>query len=589
MMNVADPRAYQAATRLPPAVTGLAPVALSLAVGAALTWGSGAHLWRTVPESGVRAVSAWVGLAALALIVTVPLAALATEVLAGPASGRSDRTPRLVRRFAIRSQERKYGRAVARYAGQEALYLDELADVIAEVLAENVAGRSPAPESEIRSLIRRLMPRYRRDRPVRDEKTGRTIVHDVIAELSISSPDLLRGADVDRAEQLIQSRVAATLRPPGVALAYPRPAALEPTRLRNADAAVADRLRRRYGMDLGTTMPRLIAVLPGTDRDTLFRASRRVQVAVSLSVGWLLGGLWLFVALSGTAAEWRPPALGAIVAVLSLGGTSALAVTSYGEAVTRTILLGQAVESAVDLHRLELLDALHWRRPRDPQEERALFAAMAANYQDGVDAERFRRWDEPDPAGTAAPTTVNQYFAQAMQDLPVQLTESVRDGLRQGLRQDLAPAVERTLRSSLRGPVLDNYDGHLSVALLDNLGTVVPLADGAASVLWNKRYDLSVVLGPDAMADHLTAPLRLRGGADAETVRFDVAVESNVPALRQRSRSVNAPADRPIELRFPLDLPTPGSEAPWVWVQVSQRGRTLQSLEIRLHGPGPAA
>jgi hypothetical protein len=206
---------------------------------------------------------------------------------------------------------------------------------------------------------------------------------------------------------------------------------------------------------------------------------------------------------------------------------------------------------------------------------------MTTNYTVGSPAADFRVWDD----GSRVPTrsaAVDDSLIRAIGALPEQLADSVRAGVRIGLREDLAPAVERTLRSSLRGPVLDNYDGQLSIALLEG-NEVVPIDDhGAANVRWEQNHELSVVIGPDATSDGLSAPLRLRGGNDVATVRFEVTVHSNVPALRQQARTVDVPAGRPASLTFPLDLDSPSTETPWIWVQVSQRGRTLQSLELTL-------
>jgi hypothetical protein len=310
-------------------------------------------------------------------------------------------------------------------------------------------------------------------------------------------------------------------------------------------------------------------------------AARRIQSAVALAVGWSAGGAWLVAVIASNTGVWRDRWIGVAVAAAAGFGTFARSRSAYNDAVHRTILLGQAVESAVDIHRLELLDALHWRRPTDPDDERALFTALASSYNGGAPAAEFRRWSEADET-VARPDSL----LQSIDTLPDQLIDSVRAGVRIGLREDLGPAVEQTLRSSLRGPVLDNYDGQLSVALLEG-DRVVPIGiDHRASVRWGERHDLSVVIGPEALADGLTGPLRLRGGNDAAIVRFDVAVESNIAALRQRARTVDVAADRPTTMLFPLDLGDPGSEVPWIWVQISQRGRTMQSLEIILDGAG---
>lgn len=155
---------------------------------------------------------------------------------------------------------------------------------------------------------------------------------------------------------------------------YPLPDHLvRPTALGNALAALRDTAGRDRGWDIAVAWPWLYPVLGERARavvddcrDSLDGAARwcvtsgvtaLVAAALLLRSGW-----WLALALV----------------------PAAVAVLAYHGAVRAAVAYGDAVRAALDLHRFDLLTALHLPLPADVAEERRLARALCAHWRQGL-------------------------------------------------------------------------------------------------------------------------------------------------------------------------------------------------------------
>jgi len=155
---------------------------------------------------------------------------------------------------------------------------------------------------------------------------------------------------------------------------YPLPDhVVRATALGNALAAMEDTAGRNYGLDAVVAWPRLypllgdkIRAVVDDRRDMLDSAARMAVTAALTTVAALVllcdAGLWWLLALV--------PAV--------------LAVVSYVAAVAAAIAYGEAVGSAFDLHRFDLLNALKLRLPKSPEAERLQNEALCAMWRQGV-------------------------------------------------------------------------------------------------------------------------------------------------------------------------------------------------------------
>jgi hypothetical protein len=138
---------------------------------------------------------------------------------------------------------------------------------------------------------------------------------------------------------------------------YPDERRLLPTRLGNTLRAAEDEAGMRYGLPTVATMPRLYPYL--SDRFAAVYVDRRNQLdlAVRFCVILALATLISAVMLAVNGGCWR---------VLPVA-TALLSWTSYQAAVRAAAAYGQALYIAFDLHRFDMLRALHLPLPATPQ------------------------------------------------------------------------------------------------------------------------------------------------------------------------------------------------------------------------------
>lgn len=139
-----------------------------------------------------------------------------------------------------------------------------------------------------------------------------------------------------------------------------------PTRLGNAMRAAEDRAGRPYGMDAVTAWPRLYSLLP--ERFAVVIDDRRDQLDISARlVGtFALGAIGTFALLVAHGGWW----------LILPAGLAVLSWLSYLGALSAAIAYGEALCAAFDLHRFDLLKAIHVPLPGDGESERAIGIQM---------------------------------------------------------------------------------------------------------------------------------------------------------------------------------------------------------------------
>jgi hypothetical protein len=140
---------------------------------------------------------------------------------------------------------------------------------------------------------------------------------------------------------------------------YPDRTRLLPTMLGNTLRAAEDEAGARYGLPTIAAMPRLYPYL--SDRFAAVYVDRRNQldVAVRFSAVLILATVLSAAMLWANGGWWRIVPL----------GTSVLALVSYQAAVRAAANYGQALFVAFDLHRFDMLEALHYPLPTNLKDE----------------------------------------------------------------------------------------------------------------------------------------------------------------------------------------------------------------------------
>jgi hypothetical protein len=177
---------------------------------------------------------------------------------------------------------------------------------------------------------------------------------------------------------------------------YPPDPLVMPTALGNALRTAEDRAGRRYGLDTVAVWPRLYPVLgervlaivddERTQLDVAVRFCVVLLVAAVVSLGLLATQGWL---------------------LLVPAATFALAWLAYKGSVGAAVAYGEGLETAFDLHRFDLLRALHLPLPADSEQERAQNAQVTAFFFMGTRAGfAYAHGDAGAPAGEDAPAPV---------------------------------------------------------------------------------------------------------------------------------------------------------------------------------------
>jgi hypothetical protein len=148
---------------------------------------------------------------------------------------------------------------------------------------------------------------------------------------------------------------------------------LLPTALGNALRATEALAGRAYGLEAVTTWPRLYPLLGDRVRAVVDDRRTTLDLSCRLSVTSALTGL-ISVGLLAGSGPWL------LVAAAPL----ALAALAYHSSVQAALSYGEAVTVAFDLHRFDLLRALHLPLPAATGEEQKLNEQLSRFWDQGV-------------------------------------------------------------------------------------------------------------------------------------------------------------------------------------------------------------
>jgi len=146
---------------------------------------------------------------------------------------------------------------------------------------------------------------------------------------------------------------------------YPRSDRVLPTRLGNVLRAAEDRTGDKYGLDAVLAWPRLFPLVSDGLAGALDDARNQLDLAARFAVTFLLAGVAALILL-GAHGWW----------VMTAAGAAFLAWLSYRAAVNAAIAYGELMETAFDLHRFDLLRALHVPLPPDHKHELEINATV---------------------------------------------------------------------------------------------------------------------------------------------------------------------------------------------------------------------
>ncbi|MFC8043371.1 hypothetical protein [Nocardia sp. NPDC057353] len=156
---------------------------------------------------------------------------------------------------------------------------------------------------------------------------------------------------------------------------YPNAERVRPTALGNALAAAEYRAGREYGFEAVVAWPRLYPLL--SDRVRVVVDDRRDQLDLAARFTALGGPLTVVTA----ALLYRSQGWLALAAVPLL-----VAILAYGAAVRAAVEYGVALRTAFDLHRFDLVSALHLELPGTPADERDMNRRLCAMWAQGGEA-----------------------------------------------------------------------------------------------------------------------------------------------------------------------------------------------------------
>ena len=151
--------------------------------------------------------------------------------------------------------------------------------------------------------------------------------------------------------------------------AHPPVEVLLPTALGNALRAGELSAGERYGLTTLTSWPRIFLQVSDRMAEVLRSTRDALDSAVNLC--------WAFLALTGmgVVALYDDPS-----AWWWCGACLVLAAVSYKGAVIVAQAYSGLMHLVYDLHRFDLLDALHYPLPEDPESEEAVFAELSDEF-----------------------------------------------------------------------------------------------------------------------------------------------------------------------------------------------------------------
>lgn len=152
------------------------------------------------------------------------------------------------------------------------------------------------------------------------------------------------------------------------------PERLMPTGLGNTLRAAEDRPAETYGIDTVAAWPELYAVLPERTASLVDDARDQLDTTCRMTAAFAMMGVLSAVILP--FSRWTFLALAFLLA-------SAL---TYRSAISAAESYGRLVNAAVNLHRFDLLTALHLPLPAGRDDERARFRALSSRLRQDLPA-----------------------------------------------------------------------------------------------------------------------------------------------------------------------------------------------------------
>jgi hypothetical protein len=154
---------------------------------------------------------------------------------------------------------------------------------------------------------------------------------------------------------------------------YPEADRLLPTRLGNTLRAAEDEAGKRYELPTIAAMPRLYPYLSERFAAVFVDRRNQLDVAVRFCSVFALAAVIAAMLLLPNGGRWR------LLPILIVG----LSWVAYQGAVRAAAAYGQALYVAFDLHRFDMLRALHYPLPSSRAEELALNERLTAFFTAG--------------------------------------------------------------------------------------------------------------------------------------------------------------------------------------------------------------
>ncbi|MEU9158072.1 hypothetical protein AB0D59_48000 [Streptomyces sp. NPDC048417] len=199
-----------------------------------------------------------------------------------------------------------------------------------------------------------------------------------VGALGVRRQTRLRGRLDAEANRLEESMTDAEIQAAGTAgtrlrQLFPPTDRLLPTALGNALAATEHRAGAGYGWDAAVAWPRLYPLLGATLRAVVDDRRNTLDVTVRLAATAFVAGA-AAVALLSRSGWWLFLALGPLT----------LSWICYRQAVGAALRFGEVVETAFDLHRFDLLRALHLPLPAGRSQEQVQAQEVCAYWRQGM-------------------------------------------------------------------------------------------------------------------------------------------------------------------------------------------------------------
>ncbi|GAA4068448.1 hypothetical protein GCM10022233_50380 [Streptomyces shaanxiensis] len=201
----------------------------------------------------------------------------------------------------------------------------------------------------------------------------------------------------ERAEETASTATAREVRADAGRRLGARPPAdlLLPTALGNALRVGELSAGERYGLSTLASWPRIYMQISDRMSEALTSTRDALDTAVNLCWSFLAVALTYGVALYDEPHSWW-----------LCGGALILAAIAYKGAVIAALAYSGLMHAVYDLHRFELLDALHYPLPRDTATEKEIFAEVTARFtgrgRTHVDYHHGEDWSHPHNANRSA-------------------------------------------------------------------------------------------------------------------------------------------------------------------------------------------